>query len=315
MATKPIIIYNPTAGGGKAGRILPRVRALLDQLGFAYDLALTEYAGHAEDLSCQAAEEGRPLVVAAGGDGTLNETLNGLMQSSVNGNGRAALGVLPIGRGNDFAFSMGIPKELEQACQTLAQGQRRVVDVGLVTGGDYPQGRYFGNGVGLGFDTVVGFEAAKMRWLGVGSYLVGVLKTMFLYAHAPIYEIEYEGQTFRQPYLMISIMNGKRMGGAFLTAPQADPGDGRFDLCLSGQVPQTSIPFVAVKFLQGTQAGHPAVKMDFARKITVRAITGNIPAHADGETICEAGQEITVELLPAALQLVTRISQNGSIPR
>jgi diacylglycerol kinase (ATP) len=276
-------------------------------------LAVTEYPGHAEALGRQAAQEGRSLVVAAGGDGTLNETINGMMQVAVNGNGRPALGVLPIGRGNDFAFGMGIPLDLTQACQTLAQNQRRTIDIGCISGGDFPLGRYFGNGVGLGFDTVVGFEAAKIRWLGAGSYLVGVIKTIFRYAHAPVYEIEYDGVIHRQPYLMISIMNGRRMGGAFLMAPDSDPGDGTFDLCLAGVVSQARILLVAGKFINGTQAQHPQVKMDRTRKITVRAVSGSIPAHADGETICEAGQSITVEMIPGAFQLVSLGARNGKV--
>jgi diacylglycerol kinase (ATP) len=315
MSLKPKIIYNPTAGGGRAAKVLPKIQALLSDYGFQYDLVFTESIGHAEKIARQAVEEGRELVVSAGGDGTFNETLNGLMHASANGSSRPALGVLPVGRGNDFAFSMGIPMDIPQACETLAQQRKRTIDIGLVTGGNFPEGRFFGNGVGLGFDTVVGFEAAKMRWLGAGSYLVGVVKTIFLYAHAPIYEIEYDGETHRQPYLLVSIMNGRRMGGAFMMAPQSDPGDGSFDLCMAGQVPQSRILFVAAKFISGTQAQHPAVKMDRARKISVRAVNGTIPAHADGETVCEAGQFISVEMIPGALQLVTRLPQTGALPR
>ncbi|MBE0699219.1 MAG: diacylglycerol kinase family lipid kinase, partial [Anaerolineaceae bacterium] len=152
MPLKPKIIYNPTAGKGSAGKELPLVQALLREKGFDFDLVLTNSRGHALELSKEAVKEGRELVIAAGGDGTINETINGLMQSGSDSEDRPALGVLPIGSGNDFSFGMGIPHDLHQACDALVQGKRRRIDVGFVRGGDYPEGRYFGNGVGMGFD-------------------------------------------------------------------------------------------------------------------------------------------------------------------
>ena len=100
MSTKPaLIIYNPTAGKGSAGKNLPQVEALLRERGFDYELVLTQRVGHALELSRQAGDAGYDVVVAAGGDGTVNECINGLMQFQTNGRTRPALGVLPVGRG------------------------------------------------------------------------------------------------------------------------------------------------------------------------------------------------------------------------
>lgn len=306
MTTQSMLVYNPTAGKGNAGKILPHVQNLLDERGFESDLVLTEGVGHARRLGEQAVEAGVDLVVAAGGDGTINEVINGLMNPALNGRKRPALGVLPVGRGNDFAFGMGIPQELSQACDILAGGQRRRIDIGRVSGGDYPEGRYFGNGVGLGFDTVVGFEAAKMKWLhGGASYLVAVIRTIFKYAKAPVYEVTLDDGVVRQPFLMVSVMNGRRMGGAFMMAPQGDPSDRTFDLCLAGQVSQLRILPLAATFISGKQGSDPAVSMRRSRKITIRAIEGSIPAHADGETICTAGDVLSIEILPDALEVLT----------
>jgi len=303
---KPMLIYNATAGKGNAGKILPRVQALLQERNFDYDLVLTESVGHATRLGEQAVEAGRDLLVVAGGDGTANEVINGLMNPALNGRKRPALGVLPVGRGNDFAFGMGIPQELTQACDILAGGQRRRIDIGRVSGGDYPEGRYFGNGVGLGFDTVVGFEAAKMKWLhGAASYLVAVIRTIFKYAKAPVYEVVLDDATLQQAFLMVSVMNGRRMGGSFMMAPDGDPSDSTFDLCLAGQVSQWHILPLAASFIGGKQAKDPAVSIRRSKKVTIRAIQGSIPAHADGETICTAGQLLTIEILPGALDVLT----------
>lgn len=310
MNLQATLIYNPAAGKGNAGKILPKVEALLSERGLNYKLLLTGGPGDAEEFARQAAETGCPLVVVAGGDGTINEAVNGLMTAHTNGHGRPAMAVLPVGRGNDFAYGMHIPHELIEAVDVLAAGHCRRIDVGHLTGGDFPEGRYFANGVGLGFDTVVGFEAAKLTWVhGAASYLIALIRTIFLYATAPIYEVALDDETIRQPFLMVSIMNGTRMGGSFHMAPDSDPGDGAFDLCLAGQVSQLRILPLAVKFISGTQKGHPAVRMTQSHKIVIRAIQGSIPAHADGETICTAGQALTIELIPASLDVIS--TKNG----
>jgi diacylglycerol kinase (ATP) len=310
MPLKPLLIYNPAAGKGSAGKRLPQIQSLLNERGFECDLVLTKGPGHAQTLGQQAAEDGRRLVVAAGGDGTVNETINGLMHAHTNGSGRPALGVLPVGRGNDFAFGMGIPLELEKACDALILSQCCLIDIGHVSGGDYPDGRYFGNGVGLGFDTVVGFEAAKIKWLhGSASYLVAVLRTIFLYPHAPVYEICIDDETYQQPFLMVSIMNGQRMGGAFMMAPDGHPADGSFDLCLTGDVKQIRILPLAATFISGKQKSDPAIRMVRAKRISIRAINGSIPAHADGETLCTAGQTLAIHMLPGALEVVSGLTR------
>ncbi len=307
---KPLLIYNPTAGKGNAGKTLPQVEEMLQQRNFEYDLLLTDSVGCAQREAARAVTDFRPLVIAAGGDGTVNETINGMMLAR-NGGPLPVLGVLPVGRGNDFAFGLGIPHDLEVAVDAVTNGRQLTIDIGRVSGGDYPDGRFFGNGVGLGFDTVVGFEAARITWAtGAASYLAALIKTIFLYAKAPVYEVALDDAKFHKPYLMISIMNGRRMGGSFLMAPDGDPGDGRFHLCMVEQVPQWRILPLATTFFSGTQGKDKAVLITTTSSISVRATQGSIPAHADGETICTAGQSLKVELIPCALQVM--VPQEGA---
>jgi diacylglycerol kinase (ATP) len=307
------IIYNPAADKGRAGKILPQVKELLQRHAVTYDLILTEGPGHALELSLKLAEHGCPLVVAAGGDGTVNEVINGLMQARLNSSSRTALGVLPIGRGNDFAYGTGIPCDLNEACDALARNIRCYIDIGRVVGGDFPLGRYFGNGIGVGFDAVVGFEAAKMtRVKGFMSYLVAVWNTIFIYSNPPVFEICYGEQRVQKPFLMISTMNGRRLGGIFMVAPDAKSSDGLFDICMAGSISQVGILGVVPKFIKGTQAEHPEVIIVRTDKINIRAVAGSIPAHADGETICIAGDELSIEILPSTLEVVTRA--NGKCP-
>ena len=185
------IIVNPTSGKGMGAQAVPLIREALDAQGLHYDLVCTERPWHAAELAQEAAKSGYDVVVAAGGDGTLNEVLNGLILAKQAGVDGVALGALSVGRGNDFAYGGGIPHELTEGVRVLAQGQRRTIDVGRVEGGFYPQGRYFGNGVGIGFDAVVGFEAAKLKHVhGFLSYMIAAIKTIFLYAKAPVLRIE-----------------------------------------------------------------------------------------------------------------------------
>jgi YegS/Rv2252/BmrU family lipid kinase len=240
-----------------------------------------------------------------GGDGVANEVLNGIVRAQRDGIGSPAMGVLCAGRGNDFAYGVGLPQGLEEGCRVLAAGHRRSVDVGYVVGGDYPEGRYFGNGVGVGFDAVVGFEALKMKRLsGFPSYIVAVLKTVFLYYKAPLVTVECDGQGETQRLLLVSIMNGRRMGGGFYMAPEGAPDDGVFDLCIAREVSRARIFALIPHFIRGTQATREPVRTIRARRVTVAAVEGELPAHADGETLCVAGHRLDLEVLPGQLEVV-----------
>jgi diacylglycerol kinase family enzyme len=216
------------------------------------------------------------------------------------------LAVLPVGRGNDFAFSMGIPVDVDESCQLLANDPQVKIDIGRVKSELYPEGLYFGNGVGMGFDAVVGFVAAKMKISGMMSYLVAAIKTMFIYFTAPKIDLDLDGKVESYKPLMVSIMNGRRMGGSFMMAPQSKHNDGLFDLCIVNEVPRKGIITIMGLIMKGTQATHPAVSTPQAKNIKITAVEGTLPAHADGVTLCEAGKEISIEILPKILTIITR---------
>ncbi len=305
-----LIIVNPTSGRGNGQKMYPIIEQRLKELGLegssnAFEMRWTENPGHASQLSEEAAAQGYDVVVAVGGDGTANEVVNGLMHARSRGYTTTALGVIPVGRGNDFSYGIRIPHDVEQACQLLVKGNREWIDVGFVQGGDYPEGRYFGNGVGIGFDAVVGFEALKLKWLsGFPSYLVAAIKTILLYYQAPELEIHMDDQVFVQPALMVSIMNGQRLGGGFMMAPDGKINDGRFDLCIAGQISRLEILRVIPLFLKGSQAKHPAIRMGRASRLVIRSHNSGIPAHADGETLCTTGQTLELSIIPQALEVI-----------
>ena len=309
--TRYKIIVNPISGRGAGAQSVEPIRQELDAHQLDFELVLTEQPWHAVELARQAVQAGFGAVVAVGGDGTANEVINGLMLAQQQGLGQAAMGHLPVGRGNDYGFGIGVPMEIPEGCQVLANDRRLRIDVGLVTGGLFPQGRYFGNGVGIGFDAVVGFEAVKLKWLtGFPSYIVAALKTIFLYYKAPLVQLEYDGQSIQAPALMVSVMNGRRLGGGFMLAPDGRINDGRFDLTLAREVSRPAIFALLFKFMAGTQAGHPAIMIDQAARIKVTALKGILPAHADGETLCIDSTELSLEIIPQALEVLTELPEN-----
>jgi len=302
-----LLIVNPISGRGFAGRSLPVIEQEMKKHNLDYRLVLTEHPWHAADLAEQGAREGYDVVVIASGDGTANEVLNGLMRARKAGFTKTAMAQIAVGTGNDFAYGMGIPGGIEVGCKILAEDYRRTVDVGIVKGGDYPDGRYFGNGVGIGFDAATGFVAAKIRWTrGLLLYLIAAIETIFVYYKAPTVRLQYEGKELTQPALMISVMNGRRMGGGFFMAPKGDPADGWFDLCIARSASQLRIFGLIPYFMKGTQATQKEVRMDKGRKVVATAVSGTLPVHCDGETVCYEGKELTIELLPAQIEFITQ---------
>jgi YegS/Rv2252/BmrU family lipid kinase len=304
---RSLLIVNPTSGRGFAGRSLSLMEAELKKHGLDYKTVLTERPWHAADLAEGAAREGCQAVIVASGDGTANEVLNGLMRARLAGFDKTAMGQIAVGTGNDFAFGMGIPPGVEAGCKVLAENYRRRMDVGVVKGGDYPQGRYFGNGVGIGFDAEAGFVAARIRWTrGLLLYLIAAIETIFIYYKAPTVRLVYDDQEMTLSSLMISIMNGRRMGGGFFFAPNGDPGDGIFDLCIAKSPGRLRVFQLIPYFMKGTQATQKEVVMAKGRKISATAVEGKLPVHCDGETVCTDGKELTVELLPAQIEFITQ---------
>ncbi len=304
------VIANPAAGKGTAAQIIPQIERQLQEYGLDFDLTRTERPWHAAELARQAVMDGYDVVVSAGGDGTCNEVLNGLMrvkdEHSANGmNGLPKLGILCIGRGNDFAFGAGMPLDWQSGCKALGDGSSHRVDIGKISSEDQHLERYFGNGVGVGFDAVVNIQAARSKLRGFLNYLVSTLRTITLYYNAPLMKIECDDVTITQPSIMVSIMNGRRMGGGFLMAPHSSDRDGYLDLCIAHEVSRLTILLMIPRFLQGSQSGHPAIRFVRTRQVTITGLNSPLPTHADGETLCGSCQQLKVELLPSQIEVIT----------
>jgi len=177
--------------------------------------------------------------------------------------------------------------------------------------GDHPDGgRYFSNGIGIGFDATVNIQASQTRLGGFLGYTVAALRTILLHFKSPLMQIECDHGTITQPTRMVSIMNGRRMGGGFLMAPESAIDDGMLDLCIARQVSQPTILRMIPRFMKGNQAGHPAIRFVRSRRITVTALNDELPFHIDGETICTSARQFTIELFPGSLEVISPVSSD-----
>ncbi|MDR0623193.1 MAG: diacylglycerol kinase family lipid kinase, partial [Treponema sp.] len=170
----------------------------------------------------------------------------------------------------------------------------------------FPEGRYFINGIGIGFDAKVGFEAAKMKRIQSSlSYALGAIITVARYEPSPLLKIRYDDQEMTLPAAIVSIMNGRRMGGSFYMGPNAVLDDGALDICVirhpSGRLRLLQI---VLRYPKGTQGECEEAYMGRGANFHLTALEGGMAAHCDGETVCLDGKELTVRCLPGALRLI-----------
>ena len=301
-----IVILNPTAGKGRAQQRIPEIESFFFQHKLPYEIILTEHPGHAIKLAEAYAMMDDTLIIGAGGDGTMNEIINGLMHASKKmADSLPVFGVLAIGRGNDFAYSANIPSGLGEDLLRIKNGKPVHMDVGEVKGGDYPNGRYFGNGLGIGFDAIVGFEAAKMNHIhGSAAYALSAIKTLIKYPSAPDLDITYGNKTISISPALVSVMNGRRLGGSFFMAPKGKMDDGLFDICLTKQGKRKELLSAMIAYTKGKQGEREDTITGRCEKITVEALSGTLAVHADGETICEAGKRLEIINHKHALMII-----------
>jgi YegS/Rv2252/BmrU family lipid kinase len=304
--SKFIVILNPVAGKGKAIKKYPKIDRFLKERHVEYEIILTRGPGHALEIARNIPGGNGTAVVAAGGDGTNNEVINGLLSRKEPAAEPPLFGLIPAGRGNDFAFSARIPEDLDQALEILIQKRISPLDAGLVTGGYFPEGRYFVNGVGIGFDAKVGFEAAKMKSIHSAlSYALGAIITVARFEEPPLLEIGYNGKTLTIPAVIVSVVNGRRMGGMFYMGPQALINDGLLDICMVRQPPsRRRLVHIVLQYPKGAQGACEETTADRGASFQLKALKGGMAAHCDGETVCEDGKELVISCRPGALRLI-----------
>ncbi len=297
------IIVNPNADLGRAWRTASDLQPIVEAYGGA-DWSGTVYPLHAVELAQQACEEGYQLVIAAGGDGTAHEVLNGLMR--VPPERRARMGIVPLGSGNDFAHAVGIGSDPFQALRNALSGSPRRIDIGCLIDA---QGRreFWGNAVGIGFDATVTIRSRRFtRAQGFLIYFIAVLQTILLNHDAPRLQVCTDQEQFDDNLLMLVLCNGKREGGGFLVAPQAEPDDGVLHFTGIRRVSRPMMLRLLPEVMKGTHGRFPQVRMGQFHEMSLSA-DRPLVIHTDGEIYAGFGvdiRQLSFEVLPGALEVV-----------
>lgn len=295
------LIVNPAAGAGKTARRWPEIRSLLKQIGLKFEHDITEAPGHAIELVKDAVGKGYQLIVSVGGDGTINEVVNGLyFTGSLN---KVAMGIIGTGTGGDYIRTVGVPRDYVQACEHLMHPSKTIVDLGMVeylNDGNVKK-RLFANFGGLGFDAeIVRKVTIKYKSLGATpSYLLGIFTTLLTYSNREM-TLEFDGKTEQHKVCTIMMNNGKYGGGSMFIAPNADLTDGLFDVVIIGDVSKPDLLYSLPRVYKGTHLTHPKISVRRVKQIKVNCREG-LAMQADGELLGQSPATFTV--LPSALTL------------
>jgi diacylglycerol kinase (ATP) len=291
----PLVILNPRAGGGRAGRLAPWLSAALGSMPSG-ELAETTGPGHAVELARGAAADGRDRVVAVGGDGTVNEIVEGLMAAER----RPTLGIVPQGSGNDLARSLGLPRRRDAAWAVAVGTGTRSIDVGLARSED--RSRHFAAAGGIGFDAQVAAVMGRQgRWQrGALGYLLTTLDELRRFRSRPIRLTLDDETPIEMSVLLVAIANGAYYGGGMRIAPDAVVDDGRLDLCVVGNISRRTALRQLPNLYRGTHVRHPAVSLHRARRIRIDGDPDTL-VHLDGESFGRL--PLDVQVVPRALRV------------
>lgn len=303
MPRKVKIVLNPMADMANAWRVARDLRSITEQHG-GVDWSGTVYPGHAIELARQAGEQGYDMVIAMGGDGTVHEVVNGLMQ--IPEERRPVLGVVPVGSGNDFAHGLNVSTTPSKALNCALDGKVSTVDLGLMTD-EHGHKEYFDNTLGIGFGAIVTIRSHQLPVLrGFLMYLTAVIQTIILNHNAMHMQMQTDNETWKENVIYLVICNGPREGGGFLIAPDAKIDDGILHYAMITDVSRPMMFRIVPEVMKGTHGRFRQVKMGTCRKFS---LSSNRPLyiHADGEIFTGPGtdlRKVTFEVLPNALKVV-----------
>lgn len=301
MSPHLYLIVNPRAGHHKGNRLASRVVAEFRGLGLEVTVEHSGSPGEVAHLAQRAADSGASCLAVAGGDGSASEAVNGLMKSQA----ECALGIVPVGTGNDFVKAAGLPGAWQQACSAIADSCRAGppysrVDVGVCNG------HYFINCLGIGLDARISMEANRLKHLrGHTVYLAALLRTLWRGIPTPNAVVEWDGNRLEQPVTLVCACNGQVVGSMFRMAPDARVDDGLMDIVIADGVNRRQALMIAPRVIAGTHQGLPQVRCLRTRQLTIH-LDQPTPLQTDGELIAENAMALEIRLIPAGLAVLGR---------
>jgi diacylglycerol kinase (ATP) len=303
MGAAPLVVVaNPSAGNGKAGKVIGKLEHLLAEAAVPHEIALSTSGADLEDRVRAAAAEGATRVGCLGGDGTVGLAANGLIGTDV------TLAVFPSGTADDFAHAIGL-RNLEAAVRACADGPTVRIDTAKVTTPEATR-RYVAI-ASCGFDSEVN-EAANAMRLRVGStgtYVAAVVKTLSRFTPA-LFTIDIDGVVHSGPHMLVAVGNTTSYGGGMKVTPDASVVDGQLDACMLGALGKGAFMRAFPRVFRGTHVTHPAVTMARGKRIEI-GTDRHVMVYADGERV--GPTPATFEVEPSALSVV--VGPNARVVR
>jgi len=293
------IILNPAAGRGRAGDITERLVSCLQEKKIPFQLEFTRMPGHAKEIAFRMSEIYK-TIVAAGGDGTVNEVVSGIVGK------KASIAILPIGSGNDFSKIIKMSKKINDAIDAIINGSKKLFDLGKVSYWNHSgekKERYFINTLGMGLDAEIAKETKQIKFLrGLPLYLLSAIRA--IQKHSPNeYKIIEKKKIMIRRAFFICTGNGCFEGGGFKLLPNANPNDSLLDICILGVMPIHKAVSIIPKLINGSHENLQEVSMWKSRKFIIEA-KNTFMLHGDGEIFEENTLRAEVKIAPSHISFI-----------
>lgn len=295
MSAKYAFIINPNSGGGKGSKFAKLIQQEIKKYSVIAEFYFTSAKGDAVEI-VKSLPAGFSHIIAVGGDGTINEVVNGILNSTHN----VIFGVIPCGTGNDFIKMIGMDKNPAVALTQIMSNNLMMVDVGLVETEN--RSRYFINGMGTGFDAVAAEKANNHKGMGILAYLYAVITTLFTYKE-PKVKLTMNNESIDIPIFLANFGNGYCAGGMFQLSPGALLDDGLFHITFISGVKKSRVFKVLPMVIKGEHVNEPEVQVFVSNHAEIFSETG-LCIHTDGEIIDTKATRIQVSLLPQKISVV-----------
>ncbi len=301
--TKTVVLYNRHALKRRPRHRIDDVADALRAAGIDHTLISPTKSGETVELIELAILKGAERIISTGGDGTVNEVVNGIVRAQRRGAARPKLAILPNGRGNDFGAAIGISQDLKRSIAVIGAGAVKAVDVGKVYDG--LSERYFINGTGIGIDAAINYWATLSKLNGFPSYAWGLLKAIFLNYDQPRMKIRIDGLELDKQVLLLVAMNGRQEGGGFTLAPDFDLQDGLLNISLIGDgLPVGKVLPIVPAILKGQVENCPIIHRYKARKLEAEVLGRALIGQADGEVLNSQIRTFRAEVVPDTIDLI-----------
>lgn len=297
MKKKAVFIINLISGTSDKAAIPGLIDQYLDKTQFEYEIAVTQYAGHASEIAAKAKDDGVDVVVAIGGDGTVNEVARAIVHSST------ALGIIPCGSGNGLARHLLLPLNVRKAIEVINRCEIRQLDYGIIN--DYP----FFCTCGMGFDAFVSMKFAEAGKRGPITYVENVLREGLKYK-PETYTIEDDNGTLQYKAFLISCANASQYGNNAYIAPQASMSDGLMDVIIMEPFDVFEAPQISIEMFSKTLNKNSKIKTFRTRHLHIRRDKPGV-IHYDGDPVM-TGADIDVELKPKGINIIVNTMADRS---